>query len=184
MPSEPEEPRRRSGVGRRFGTGTLVALFAWGLIVLAFSAGGLADVTRFWWLVLLFGAAAPVVLVSVRGWASRRGAVDGVRGAEREWLGVLREHGELTPTAAAMLTPLTATEAAEVLERLAREGHLEIREGAIAYALRQRDRLALSEPPPETADEDGQVGATPVECLEEPLSGRERAVLGLLADGC
>jgi LuxR family transcriptional regulator, maltose regulon positive regulatory protein len=70
-----------------------------------------------------------------------------------------------------------------VLERLAREGHLEVREGAIAYALRQRDRLALSDPPPETADEDGQVGATPVECLEEPSSGRERAVLGLLADG-
>ena len=179
-----EDPGERATSDPLFGRGALVALVAWGLIVLAFSAGGLADVTRFWWLVLLFGAAAPVVLVSVRGWASRRGAVDGVRGAERELLGVLREHGELTPTAAAMLTPLTATEAAEVLERLAREGHLEVREGAIAYALRQRDRLALSEPPPETADEDGQVGATPVECLEEPLSGRERAVLGLLADGC
>ena len=60
----------------------------------------------------------------------------------------LREHGELTPTAAAMLTSLTAAEAAKRLERLAREGHLEarVRDGAIAYALRERDRLALSEP--------------------------------------
>ena len=154
--------------------------------MLAFSAGGLADVTRFWWLVLLFGAAAPVVLVAVRGWASRRGTLEVARRSERELLGVLREHGELTPTAAPMLTPLTAAEATEALERLAREGHLEarVREGAIVYALRERDRLALSEPPPETADEDSPVGATPVESLEEPLSGRERAVLDLLADGC
>ncbi len=181
-----EDSEERASSGPLFGRGALVALVAWGLIVLAFSAGGLADVTRFWWLVLLFGAVAPVVLVAVRGWASGRGAVDGARGAERELLGVLREHGELTPTAAAMLTPLTAAEAAEVLERLAREGHLEarVREGAIVYALRERDRLALSEPPPETADEDGPVVATPVESLEEPLSGRERAVLDLLADGC
>jgi hypothetical protein len=49
------------------------------------------------WLVLLFGAAAPVALVAVRAWASNRSAVYGARGAERELLGALREHGELTP---------------------------------------------------------------------------------------
>jgi hypothetical protein len=74
-----EDPEVRATPGPLFGKGTLVALFAWGLIVLAFSAGGLADVTRFWWLGLLFGMAAPVTLVAVRGWASRRDAVDGVR---------------------------------------------------------------------------------------------------------
>ncbi len=154
--------------------------------MLAFSVGGLADVTRFWWLVLLFGAAAPVALVAVRGWAYRRGAVDGTRMAERELLGALREHGELTPTAAAMITPLTVAEAAEVLEKLARNGHLDARveDGAIAYVLRESDRIALSEPSLESADEDGPAGATPVEPLEEPLSDRELAVLGLLADGC
>jgi ATP/maltotriose-dependent transcriptional regulator MalT len=109
------------------------------------------------------------------------------QGAERELLGALREHGELTPTAAAMLTPLTAASAARNLKRrLAREGHLEarVRNGAIVYALRERVRLALSELPPEIADEDDPVEATPVEPLEEPLSSRELAVLDLLADGC
>ena len=111
------------------------------------------------------------------GWSTR---------AERELLAVLREHGELTPTAAAMLTPLTAAEAAEMLERLAREEHLEARvgDGAIAYALRERDRLALSETPRKTADGDDPAEATPVEPLEDPLSSRELAVLELLADGC
>jgi DNA-binding CsgD family transcriptional regulator len=181
-----EDPEERNSSAPELGRGALVALFAWGLIVLAFSVGGLADVTRFWWLVLLFGAAAPVGLVAVRGWVWRRGAVGGARAAERELLGVLREHGELTPAAAAMITPLTVAEAAEILEGLAREGHLEARvsNGAITYVLREGDRLALSEPPPETADDDGQVRAFPVEPLEEPLSDRELAVLGLLADGC
>ena len=79
--------------------------------------------------------------------AWRRGAVGGARAAERELLGVVREHGGLTPTAAAMITTLTAAEAAEMLERLAREGHLEarVRDGAIAYAL--RERVALSGSP-------------------------------------
>ena len=142
--------------------------------------------TRFWWLVLLFGTEAPVVLVAVRGWALRREAVDGVRSAERELLDALREHGELTPTAAAVLTPLTAAEAAESLERLASEGHLEarVRDGAMAYALREGDRLVLSEKPAEIPDIDEPVRPTQARPLEEPLSGRELAVLELLADGC
>ena len=100
----------------------MVALLAWGVIVLAFSAGGLADVTSLWWLVLLFGLAAPVALLAARGRASRNDAVGGARWAERELLAALREHGELTPTAAAMLTSLTAAEAAKALEELARGG--------------------------------------------------------------
>jgi len=162
-----------------FGKGTLTALFAWGLIVLAFSAGGLADFTRFWWMVLLFGAAALVALVAVRGWASGRPAVAGR--VERELLGALREHGELTPTAAAMFTPLPATEAAKRLEKLAQEGHLEarVRDGAIAYALREGDRLAPSGVPQQSTDEAALAETTPT----EPLSGRELAVLKLLAAG-
>ena len=69
-----EDPRERPAAGPLFGKGTLVALFAWGLIVLAFSAGGLADVTSLWWLVPLFGTAAPLALVAVRGWASEQGS--------------------------------------------------------------------------------------------------------------
>ncbi len=182
MTTESEDPREPPTPDPLFGKGTLVALFAWGLLVLAFSAGGLADVTSLWWLVLLFGAAAPVALVAVRGLASSR---VGAGRAERELLGALREYGELTPTAAAMLTPLTAAEAAKSLEKLAREGHLEARvsDGAIAYALREGDRLAVTGRPTEATDEDSLLRAAPAEPLEEPLSGRELAVLELLAAG-
>jgi DNA-binding CsgD family transcriptional regulator len=181
MTTESDDTRERPTSDPLFGKGNLIALFAWGLIVLAFSVGGLADVTRFWWLVLLFGAAAPVALVAVRGWVSNRPAAVDAGRAERELLAALREHGELTPTAAAMVTPLPASEAAKTLEKLAREGHLEakVRDGAIAYALREGDRLALSGLPQQTTDEDILAETTP----SEPLSGRELAVLKLLAAG-
>lgn len=170
----------------------MVALLAWGLIVLAFSAGGLADVTSLWWLVLLFGLAAPVALLAVRHRLSANDAVGGTRRAEREVLVALREHGELTPAAAAMLTSLTAAEAAKALEKLAREGHLEAgaREGAISYALREGDRRSVSGArpealvePPGKAPEGAASPARPVEPLADPLSARELAVLRLLAAG-
>jgi len=195
MSTGSEDPRGRPRPDPLFGKGALVALLAWGLLVLAFSAGGLADVTRLWWLVLLCGVAAPVALVAVRSWAASRAAVVGSEGSERELLEALREYGELTPTSAAMLTPLTTTEAAKTLEKLAREGHLEAwaRDGAIAYALREGDRLAVTgQPsgaiaaptqPSDATDEDGLARTTPTEPLEEPLSGRELAVLELLATG-
>ncbi len=47
------------------GWGKVLALMAWGFVVLAFAAGGLADVTNLWWLVLAFGAAVPFLLVAV-----------------------------------------------------------------------------------------------------------------------
>ena len=170
----------------------MVALLTWGVIVLAFSAGGLADVTGLWWLVLLFGLAAPVALLAVRHRVSGYDAVGGARNAEREVLAALRRHGELTPTAAAVLTSLTAAEAAGALEGLAREGHLEAeaREGAISYALREGDRRSVSgarpeaptEPPGE-APKDAVSPARPVEPLAEPLTDRELAVLKLVAAG-
>ncbi len=178
-----QDPEERLTSDPLFGKGTLIALFAWGLVVLAFSVGGLADVTRLWWLVLLFGAATPVALVAARGLTSNRAA--NADRAERELLGALREHGELTPTAAAMLTPLKAADAAKRLEGLAREGHLEarVRDGTIAYALREGDRLTLSGPPSEPGVRQAPAEASPADPLEEPLSGRELAVLKLLAAG-
>ena len=136
--------------------------------------------------------AAPVALLAVRHRLSANDAVGGTRRAEREVLVALREHGELTPAAAAMLTSLTAAEAAKALEKLAREGHLEAgaRAGAISYVLRQGDRRSVSgarpealvEPPGETP-EDAASPARPVEPLADPLSARELAVLRLLAAG-
>lgn len=178
-----EDAEERTTSGPLFGKGTLIALFAWGLIVLAFSVGGIADVTRFWWLVLLFGTAAPVVLVAVRGRSLSTGVVDVAGKGERELLGALREHGELTPAAAAMLTPLTAAGAAKLLERREREGYLEARvmNGTLVYAM--RDRSTLSEPSSETRHREDPTEITPVEPLAESLSDRESAVLELLADG-
>ena len=70
-----EDAEERTTSGPLFGKGALLALLTWGLIVLVFSVGGIADVTRFWWLVLLFGTAAPVVLVAVRGRSLSEGTV-------------------------------------------------------------------------------------------------------------
>ena len=48
------------------GWGKILVLMAWGFVVLAFAAGGLADVTNLWWLVLVFGAAVPALFVALQ----------------------------------------------------------------------------------------------------------------------
>lgn len=166
------------------GWGKILALMAWGLVVLAFAAGGLADVTNLWWLVLVFGAAVPVLLVALQGRTSGTGrALPPDHEGERELLAALRERGELTAASAAMMTTLTVDGASGILESLARKGHLEARarDGTLVYALRERDRLGLNgpEPPSDTppAREPGP------QTLDEPLSGREVEVLGLMAQG-
>ncbi|QIN80771.1 hypothetical protein GBA65_11205 [Rubrobacter marinus] len=130
--------------------------------------------------------------MAIRGWASRKDAIGGAKGAERELLAALREYGELTPTAAAMLTPLTVAQAAEELEKLAREGHLEARtrEGAISYAMREGDRRAVPSAQSEArtrpignATGEATPPARPAQTLPDPLTGRELAVLRLLAAG-
>ncbi len=61
---------------------------------------------------------------------------------ERELLGALREHGELTPARAAMETSLTVAEADGMLKKLAEGGYLEVRVrgGALFYALWESGR--------------------------------------------
>ena len=56
---------------------------------------------------------------------------------ERELLEALREHGELTPTRAAMETSLSVGEADQMLKDLAAAGHLEVRTRGVglSYAL-------------------------------------------------
>jgi len=161
---------------------TLLVLLLWGVLVLAFAAGGLADVTNLWWLVLVFGAAAPVVLVVLR--SRVLGELEGrylarARSGERELLDALREHDGLTPAMAAMLTTLTVDEAAGLLEGLARKGHLEARarDGTLVYALREQDRRELEKPLAE------RVAAPDDDSISEPLSERELEVLRLVASG-
>lgn len=150
---------------------------------------GLADVGMVWLAVLGIGVAAPALLL----WQVNRAIAkheefprveDGAKRKEKEILGALGERGELTPTTAAMQTSLTVDEASEMLEGLARKGHLELQteDGVMAYALSKHDRQGL------TSD-----GSTPSEIepgsdrvsyrLEDPLSERELEVLSLLASG-
>jgi hypothetical protein len=60
---------------------------------------------------------------------------------ERELLGALREHGELTPAQAAMETSLSVTEADRMLRELTEGGHLDVRVrgGGLFYSLWDRE---------------------------------------------
>ena len=101
------------------------------------------------WLVFTFGwAIFPAFGLLLRGIA---GVLDDGRGLpsdagkERELLGALREHGELTPARAAMETSLTVSEADGMLKGLAEGGHLEVRVrgGSLSYALWKSEGAAL-----------------------------------------
>lgn len=62
-------------------------------------------------------------------------------GREKELLGELRRHGELTVAGAALETSLTVEEADQMLSALAAKGHLEVRieQGRLLYSLWERD---------------------------------------------
>jgi hypothetical protein len=94
-----------------------------------------------WWLIFVFGwTIFPALGLLLRGIA---GLSDGPKeplasnDKERELLGALREHGELTPARAAMETSLTVAEADKMLKELAEGGHLDVRArgGGLFYAL-------------------------------------------------
>ncbi len=97
--------------------------------------------TNFWWLIFFFGwaifPAFGLLLRGVAGLAEGHKEPRGQSGKERELLGVLREHEEVSPTQAAMETSLTVEEADDMLKNLAAKGHLEVRVrgGGIFYGL-------------------------------------------------
>ena len=103
--------------------------------------------TSFWWLIFFFGwAIFPAFGLLLRGIAGLsegegRGEITGGNSKERELLGVLREHEEVSPTQAAMETSLTVEEADDMLKELAAKGHLEVRVrgGGIFYGLWRAD---------------------------------------------
>jgi ATP/maltotriose-dependent transcriptional regulator MalT len=150
---------------------------------------GLADLGVVWLAVFGLGVVAPVLLLRQINRAieaheeSRRPAPD-AREKEKELLEALEEGGEITPATAAMRTSLTVDEASEMLEELARKGHLEMQmeEGIIAYSLGERRRQAL--PGGDLTSSIAQSGANGTSTrLEDPLSEREIEVLTLLATG-
>ena len=65
---------------------------------------------------------------------------------EKELLGALARHGELTPARAALETSLSVAEADRMLSGLARDGRIEVhaREGRLGYALWDRDQRELT----------------------------------------
>ena len=100
-----------------------------------------------WWMIPFF--LVPAIGGSVRGLAglfedrSRR-ALDGDL-KEKELLGALARHGEITAARAALETTLSVAEADRMLSELAKRGHVEVRarEGRLAYALWEHDSREL-----------------------------------------
>jgi ATP/maltotriose-dependent transcriptional regulator MalT len=155
---------------------------------------GLADVGVVWVAVLGIGVVAPILLMrqinrAIAAHEESRRSVPGTREKEKELLGALDERGRLTPTTAAMRTSLTIDEASQMLDTLARNGHLELRteEGVMAYSLSEPGRQGqpsrdfASSLGAEDGEALGQLAAH--ERLDNPLSERELEVLRLLASG-
>jgi hypothetical protein len=122
-----------------------------GLAVLLPVAVGMALVFTLvpwlWWLIFVCGwTIFPAFGLLVRGIAGlsegeRRAEIPAGNSKERELLGALREHGELTPAQAAMETSLSVTEADKMLKELTEGGHLDVRVrgGGLFYSLWERE---------------------------------------------
>lgn len=121
-------------------------------VLLPVALGGLLVVLLvpgMFWLVFVFGwMIFPAFGLLMRGMAGISEAnpkrVEKETG-ERELLGALREHGELSPARAAMETSLSVAEADGILGKLAEGGYLEVRVrgGGLYYALWEREAREL-----------------------------------------
>jgi ATP/maltotriose-dependent transcriptional regulator MalT len=214
-----QEPTRRDGAAPRRSEESLAPrpmsvlnwkLVAWGGLI-GLLAVAASELVSLWWLVLVFGLLVPTISALQAYWSADRKARPAIRAQDKEGelLGALGELGELTPTTAAMRTTLTVEEAAGMLERLARKGHLEARtQGAVVlYGLWEPDRRGQDENQTAPADysaadhSDGSAGVlgsqvplpthpneqkdarSSVPPLVEPLTEREKEVFELLASG-
>ena len=96
---------------------------------------------QMFWLVFVFGwmvfPAFGLLARGVAGLSEARPARVTAKDGERELLGALRRHGELTPVGAASETSLSVAESDSKLRELAEGGHLDVRVrgGGIFYAL-------------------------------------------------
>jgi hypothetical protein len=103
--------------------------------------------SQFWWLIFVFGwTIFPAFGLLVRGIAGlaegqTRTELPAGNSKERELLGALREHGELSPAQAAIETSLSVAEADRMLKELAEAGHLDVRVrgGGLFYSLWERE---------------------------------------------
>ena len=137
-------PGLRGGYARPFPAIGLVV----GLVVFSFvvAASDFFPFFLFWMIPFLL---VPAVGGSLRGIAglfedrSRRALDEDLK--EKELLGALARHGELTAARAALETSLSVSEADRMLSELAKEGHVEVRarEGRLGYALWDHDKKEL-----------------------------------------
>ena len=209
-----QEPTRRDGVAPRRSEEGLaprpISVLNWKLVVwgglISLLAVAASELVNLWWLVLVFGLLVPAISALQTYWSANRKARSAIRPQDKEGelLGALAELGELTPTTAAMRTTLTVEEAAGMLERLARKGHLEARtQGAVVlYGLWGPDRREPDQidsaadhsdgsagvpggqvPLPTHTDEQKDAPRSSVPPLVEPLTEREKEVFELLASG-
>ncbi len=150
---------------------------------------GLADVGIVWVAVLGIGVGAPALLLwqinrAIAAHEESRRAVPDAREKEKELLGALEEHRELTPATAAMHTSLTVDEASKMLEKLTRKGHLELQMEASAMAYALNEHNSQESPGKDSAPSESESSADEAPYrLEDPLSERELEVLSLLASG-
>lgn len=136
----------RGGYGPRFPVVGLI----FGVVILALAVNSLEffPFFMFFWMVPFF--LVPAVVLSVRGLAGllegRSGLAIDREQKEKELLGALARHGELTAARAALETSLSVSEADRMLSELAKDGHLEVRarEGRLGYALWEHDRKELA----------------------------------------
>lgn len=180
-----------------FGRGAMLALCAWGAMVLGVT-GAIAGVTALWPLLPIIGVILPIGLAFASAWHSRN-QFEALRGrevrsvlisderAERELLGTLLQGDGLKASSAAARTGLAVSRVAEVLERLAGRGHLDVVavDGDLVYALRDGGSRSIAKDgaagPPHREARPGVV--PPAEPPTEPLSEREVEVSRLLASG-
>jgi hypothetical protein len=119
------------------------------LVVAAASSDFFPFFFFFWWMI-------PFVLVpAIRGSArsiahlfeNRSRSVVEADLKEKELLGALARHGEITAARAALETSLSVSEADRMLSELAKRGHVEVRarEGRLGYALWDHDRRELTD---------------------------------------
>jgi len=173
---------------------------AWGGLIglLAIAA---SSFTSLWWFLLIFGLLVPVVSALQARWSAGRKVIGPeIRKPDKEGelLGALGELGELTATTAAMRTTLTVEEAAGMLEKLAKKGHLQATtQGAVVlYGLWESDRHEpgpmIDFGPRGPSGDETRISAHPdgrkektisAASLVEPLTEREAEVSELLASG-
>lgn len=165
----------------------VLSILVWSFFVVPLSLY-LADPPADWLLAVIFGAVVPVLLLRELNHAASRherypGAASDTKNRERKLLGVMRERGEPIPETVAARTLPTAEEADGMPEGPIEKTRTKERSRAPAYGLPGGDDAREFSAPssiPSEARQDGRQTAQP---LPEPLSGREREVMMLLAAG-